>query len=40
VGLPVSLDGARPPVRSGAPALGEANAEFGAPPPPPRRAAG
>ena len=39
VGLPLSLDGARPPVRSGAPALGEANAEFGAPPPP-RRAAG
>jgi crotonobetainyl-CoA:carnitine CoA-transferase CaiB-like acyl-CoA transferase len=39
VGLPLSLDGARPPVRSGAPALGEANAEFGAPLPP-RRAAG
>ncbi|WP_135465684.1 CaiB/BaiF CoA transferase family protein [Crenalkalicoccus roseus] len=33
VGLPVSFDGARPPVRRGAPALGEANAALGAPPP-------
>jgi crotonobetainyl-CoA:carnitine CoA-transferase CaiB-like acyl-CoA transferase len=33
VGLPVSFDGARPPVRQGAPALGEANAALGAPPP-------
>lgn len=31
VGLPVSFDGARPSVRSGAPALGEANAALGAP---------
>ena len=40
VGLPFSLDSARPPVRSAAPALGEANAEFGAPPLPQRQAAG
>ena len=33
VGLPVSFDGARPPVRQGAPKLGEANAALGAPPP-------
>ncbi|RAI60656.1 CaiB/BaiF CoA transferase family protein [Roseicella frigidaeris] len=31
VGLPVSFDGERPPVRQGAPALGEANAALGAP---------
>ena len=31
VALPVSFDGDRPPVRTGAPALGEANAELGAP---------
>jgi crotonobetainyl-CoA:carnitine CoA-transferase CaiB-like acyl-CoA transferase len=31
VGLPVSFDGARPPVRAGAPTLGEANAALGAP---------
>ena len=31
VALPVSFDGDRPPVRGGAPALGEANAELGAP---------
>lgn len=36
VGLPVSFDGTRPPVVTGAPALGEANAEFGAPPAPQR----
>ena len=35
VGLPISFDGARPAVRQGAPALGEANAEYGAPPLPP-----
>ncbi|MCO6418583.1 CoA transferase [Siccirubricoccus sp. KC 17139] len=33
IGLPVSFDGARPATRQGAPALGEANAEFGAPVP-------
>ncbi|MBV1796133.1 CaiB/BaiF CoA-transferase family protein [Siccirubricoccus sp. G192] len=33
VGLPVSFDGTRPPVTSGAPALGEANAALGAPAP-------
>jgi crotonobetainyl-CoA:carnitine CoA-transferase CaiB-like acyl-CoA transferase len=33
IGLPVSFDGTRPPVERGAPALGEANAEFGAPVP-------
>jgi crotonobetainyl-CoA:carnitine CoA-transferase CaiB-like acyl-CoA transferase len=33
VGLPVSFDGARPPVRSGAPRLAEANAALGAPVP-------
>ena len=33
VGLPVSFDGARPPTRQGAPALGEANAALGAPRP-------
>ncbi len=33
VGLPVSFDGARPAVRQGAPALGEANAALGAPSP-------
>lgn len=33
VALPVSFDGARPPVREGAPALGEANAALGAPVP-------
>ena len=32
VALPVSFDGERPPVRQGAPALGEANAALGAPP--------
>ncbi len=31
IGLPVSFDGRRPPVESGAPELGEANAEYGAP---------
>ncbi len=36
VGLPVSFDGMRPPVVTGAPALGEANAAFGAPVPPAR----
>lgn len=36
VGLPVSFDGTRPPVVTGAPALGEANEEFGAPPAPRR----
>jgi len=34
VSLPVSFDGTRPPVRQGAPALGEANADYGAPPKP------
>ena len=38
VGLPVSFDGARPPVRQGAPALGEANTTLGAPRPAGRRA--
>jgi crotonobetainyl-CoA:carnitine CoA-transferase CaiB-like acyl-CoA transferase len=33
VGLPVSFDGTRPPVTSGAPALGESNAALGAPAP-------
>jgi crotonobetainyl-CoA:carnitine CoA-transferase CaiB-like acyl-CoA transferase len=33
VGLPVSFDGVRPPVRAGAPVLGEANAALGAPQP-------
>ncbi|TCZ64309.1 CaiB/BaiF CoA transferase family protein [Roseicella aquatilis] len=36
VALPVSFDGERPPVRRGAPGLGEANAELGAPVPKPR----
>ncbi|MBK1657180.1 CaiB/BaiF CoA transferase family protein [Paracraurococcus ruber] len=31
IALPVSFDGERPPVKSGAPALGNANAELGAP---------
>jgi crotonobetainyl-CoA:carnitine CoA-transferase CaiB-like acyl-CoA transferase len=31
IALPVSFDGERPPVRQGAPALGEANAALGAP---------
>jgi crotonobetainyl-CoA:carnitine CoA-transferase CaiB-like acyl-CoA transferase len=31
VALPVSFNGDRPPIRTGAPALGEANAELGAP---------
>ncbi|MBL6453935.1 CoA transferase [Belnapia sp. T6] len=31
IGLPVSFDGARPPIRTGAPSLGEANTELGAP---------
>ena len=34
VALPVSFGGERPPIRSGAPALGEANAALGAPKPP------
>ena len=33
VALPVSFGGERPPIRSGAPALGEANAALGAPRP-------
>ena len=33
IGLPMSIDGQRPPVERGAPALGEANAELGAPMP-------
>jgi crotonobetainyl-CoA:carnitine CoA-transferase CaiB-like acyl-CoA transferase len=37
IGLPVSFDGQRPPVERGAPQLGEANAEYGAPPPPKRK---
>lgn len=36
VGIPVSFDGARPPVRFGAPKLGDANAALGAPRPPAR----
>ncbi len=36
IGLPVSFDRERPPVERGAPVLGEANAEFGAPVPKPR----
>jgi len=31
ISLPVSFDGSRPPVRQGAPTLGEANGDYGAP---------
>jgi crotonobetainyl-CoA:carnitine CoA-transferase CaiB-like acyl-CoA transferase len=33
IGMPLSLDGVRPPIERGAPALGEANADLGAPMP-------